>query len=91
MEQLIPGDLCVIIDHPDKAPYAEGLIGRTVVLIEVIGIYIGQHSPYWRCSGVPAGVIVSHQVLRKIPPDRMLDARMHDEPVNEIHDEEVKV
>ena len=90
-ETLAPGDLCVIIEHPCPWPPARKFIGHTVVLIEIWPLDISDLSPYWRCSGLPTGVIVSHQVLRKIPPDRMLDARMHSDPVKEIHNEEAKV
>jgi len=91
-ETLQPGDLCVIIDHPCPWPQARKYIGLTVVLIETWSpMEPSELTPYWRCSGLPMGVIVSHQVLRKIPPDRMLDARMHDEPVADKNDQELPV
>ena len=72
---LHPGDLCVIIDGlmRQRDRY---LIGRTVVLLHIVDVD-APLAPYWRCSGIPPHVIVSHQILRRIPPEKMLDARTH--------------
>lgn len=90
-QTLSPGDLCVIIAHEPIDAVHRQYIGRTVVLIELASWLFSGNSPYWRCAGLPQDLMVSYQVLRKIPPERMLDARMHDEPVKDIHEEEVKV
>jgi hypothetical protein len=91
-ETLQPGDLCVIIRPNPAQPVEVGdhvlkYLGRTVVLIEHhrLANELCAMTPYWRCSGLPPECAVSHVVLRKIPPDRMLDARMHDTPVVETH------
>ena len=81
MEQLNPGDLCVIVAHEPMNPWSRSYVGRTVVLIDICWHVFSHLAPYWRCSGLPPTTMVSHLVLRKIPPDQMLDARMHDEPV----------
>lgn len=83
MTPLAPGDLCVIV-HPGYVPDSTDMvtlfIGRTVVLVAVDEFIsqIGPLAPYWRVSGLPlAKAFVSHAVLRKIPPESMLDARTH--------------
>ena len=77
-EPLQPGDLCVILDGPAIPSIARPAVGKTVVLIEIEDQrYNPQWKPYWRCSGLPPDWRVSHVLLRKIPPDRMIDARMH--------------
>jgi len=89
-ETLQPGDLCVILDGPLIPPIARPAVGKTVVLIEISDIgwlEYSQWKPYWRCSGLPPNWQVSHVLLRKIPPDRMIDARMHDTPIREPGDE----
>ena len=98
-ETLQSGDLCVIIRPHPSIPRAEGeqidrFVGLTVILIEhhhLANSLLSAFSPYWRCSGLPPAAAVSHVVLKKIPPDRMLDARTHmtDTPVTD--DEELTV
>lgn len=81
---LSPGDLCVIIADRQVPPWARIFVGLTVVLISVyedVERADVRFAPFWRVTGLPQGAIVSHEILRKIPPDRMLDARSHMEPV----------
>jgi hypothetical protein len=79
---LHPGDLCVITDnghvHPDHRCY----VGRTVVLIAIAPIR-DYFAPFWRCSGIAPTVVVSHAILKRIPPEKMIDARSHLKPVTE--------
>jgi len=80
-------------------PAARVLVGRTVVLIELVtGLIFGifplemlPGAPFWRVSGLNRGVAISHTVLRKIPPDRMLDARSHLDPIEEKTPEKLHV
>jgi len=90
-ETLSPGDLCVIVAHEPMDPWSRSYVGRTVVLIDICWHVFSHLAPYWRCSGLPPTTMVSYLVLRRIPPDQMLDARSHMEPIDEINDEEVKV
>ena len=86
--ELQPGDLCRIV-RPSYTPVPRDdvlrYVGRTVILIEHhhLANQVGGWAPYWRCSGLPPECAVSHIVLKKIPPDQMLDARMHAEPVED--------
>jgi hypothetical protein len=82
VSKLSPGDLCVITDNGRVHPSHRCYVGRTVVLIEVVP-YLDLFSPYWRCSGIAPTVAVSHQILRRIDPDKMIDARSHLEPTEE--------
>ena len=91
MSELAPGDLCVIIGEGfcDCHRY---LIGRTVVLLResTAGRWKGwPTAPFWACGGVEWGLLISHMNLRKIPPDEMIDARTHMEPL-EIEPQEVE-
>jgi hypothetical protein len=92
---LSPGDLCVIVAHPHMDADARAFVGRTVVLIEeapsrwVPDFLLG--APFWRTTGMPPNTLISHIILRKIPPDRMLDARSHMEPVEEKTPEKLHV
>jgi len=98
-QTLAPGDLCVIVAHPQMGPAARVLVGRTVVLIELgTGFIAGLFplemlpgAPFWRVSGMPHASVISHIVLRKIPPDQMLDARSHMEPVEDKTPEKLHV
>lgn len=94
MEQLNPGDLCVILSASGILVWAKPYVGRTVVLIEIAPDPFSLATsldPFWRCSGMPTGTRVSHRILRKIPPERMLDARMHSEPVADKTPEKLHV
>jgi hypothetical protein len=71
VDNLEPGDVCVIVDHPQIPPRLRWTIGRTVVLLATAGPdarACAQFCPYWRVSG-----LVNHKVswvcLRKIPPE----------------------
>jgi hypothetical protein len=73
------GDLCEIVDHPfwGRNLASRVAIGLTVVLTDgPINVGDEYWSPWWRVSGLPAGLAepkcqVSHRVLRKIPPAPM--------------------
>lgn len=97
MEPLHPGDLCVVkgaagVDIPHPFAY---VIGRTVICLGIAELpplpWVPAYAPFWRCSGLPEHWAISHILLRKIPPEEMLDARMHDEPVVEPHPTEEDV
>ncbi len=89
LEILQPGDLCVITTHPHLKPAQNRYVGCTVVLIGIETKFDDYPlAPYWRCSGLSL-LAASHQVLKRIPPERLIDARGHLEPVNEINDEGV--
>jgi hypothetical protein len=88
VEHLQPGDLCEIIEGGYIMPPFRYVIGRTVVLITVDPLD-GNWAPYWRCSGVPSNWAVSHKLLRKIPPEQMIEARTH--MTDETNDEELTV
>jgi hypothetical protein len=81
--KLSPGDLCVIIDGSHIEEEHRHFIGRTVVLIEIVPYEEWHYAPFWRCSGIAPSVAVSHTILKRIDPDRMLDARTHLEPTEE--------
>lgn len=86
-DPLAPGDLCVIIAPSEWLPVdARRFIGCTVVLFRECSLgtsRCGELAPFWHVSGLPPGYVVSHKALRKIPPDEMIDARSHLEPVED--------
>lgn len=77
MSDLQPGDLCRIkrVDSPYWKPRSmdkyNGLV-VALVTIEELPYITPKLKPFWRVSGItPVGVLVSHLVLEKIPPEEL--------------------
>jgi hypothetical protein len=73
--RLQPGDLCVVVDHPNWGALSatRRFIGQTVVLVagplaSDYPDYNDKWEPFWAVSGLPNGLKPSEKVLRKIPP-----------------------
>lgn len=74
-DQLQPGDLCVVVDHPSIKRY-RWAVGKTVVLVSSLNYGHPLYDPYWQCAGAP-GVGVSFVCLRKIPPPPLEAEQFH--------------
>lgn len=80
MNNLAPGDMCIVVKGLIVDPlYRAQVGGKTVILLEEISQmpsyrYLNPFwSPYWRCSGLPPSMVVSHKILQKIPPAPLMD------------------
>ncbi len=68
MADLQPGDMCLILDHWTHDDRKRTLVGRTVVLLNIENPLFGSMTPYWRCTNVPKNWVISHAILKRIPP-----------------------
>jgi hypothetical protein len=78
--ELQPGDLCVIIDHPQISSFDKCHIGKVVVLLNSRNYdNLLSWNPFWRVSGVEGVEAISQEILRKIPPDELAKDRITEE------------
>lgn len=91
--ELKPGDTCEIVRTPyDSAIDRIRLRGiKTVVLIGIDNSALASHQhkyePFWRVTGLPPGVTVSHLALQKFPdpPPLTVDDLEHIPVLTEVY------
>jgi len=80
MTTLQPGDLCVILGGPDIPDSCRGFVGRTVILIrDSEFLKHSCYAPFWKVVNLPDRIVVSHKILKKIPPAPMDESEMEQE------------